>query len=273
MPVSGSFQKSLSKDYKKIWSTFFDKHTIDGILKNRVSDRRRYIEILRKCIPCNRVPIVLEVGCGAGTDVNILKFCCSQITALATDIVFESTVSARTLSCRFDQHVNVFVSDTMCLPLRDQCADLVFSQGLVEHFPAPDLLLMEQSRVLRKGGFLIVNVPQKYTGYTIMKRRQMAKGNWHLGWEREFSAEDLRVLSRDLQLRERAVLGYQYWQSWGEPAFIFRDLYNKFHRRNPLADRQVFRFLRANYEAIWQRLEEKWGHLFMQNIVMAFEKH
>ena len=272
MSAANRFQKKLTEDYEKIWSAFSGKDNFAHILRSRVSSRRRYLEILLKCIPRHRVPVVVEIGCGAGTDVNLLKFRRSQIAALATDIVFDSAAAARTLSGFFDQYIDVFVSDTMHLPLRDECADLVFSQGLLEHFPRPDRVVMEQSRVLRKGGFLIVNVPQKFTGYTVMKRRQMARGQWNLGWEREFSTRDLRALCKGLRLRERVVFGYQYWRSWGEPAFVLRDLYEKFHRRNPLADRPVFGFLRSVYEAFWHALEKKWGHMFMQNIVMVFEK-
>lgn len=272
MSAPNRFQNKLTKDYEKIWSAFSGRDNFAHILRNRVSARRKYLEILLKCIPRHPVPVVLEVGCGAGTEVNILKFRRPKTIALATDIVFDSAAAARSISGLFDQRIDVFVSDTMHLPLRDECANLVFSQGLVEHFPRPDRVVMEQSRVLRKGGFLIVNVPQKYTGYTVMKRRQMARSQWDLGWEREFSAAELRALSRGLRLRERAVLGYQYWRSWREPAFVLRDLYEKFHRRNPLSDRPVFDFLRSVYEAIWLALEKKWGHMFMQNIVMVFEK-
>jgi hypothetical protein len=100
----------------------------------------------------------------------------------------------------------------------------------------------------------------------------MRNGKWQLGWEREFSYADLRKLGQRLGLVEKKVFGYQYFKSWWDLAFVFRDLYNKFDRRNSFRNYAPFPLLKKLYDTLWVRLEKKWGHYFMQNIVIVFEK-
>jgi hypothetical protein len=100
----------------------------------------------------------------------------------------------------------------------------------------------------------------------------MKKDKWELGWETEFSYGDLKKIGRKLGLIEKQIIGYQYWKSWKEPIFVLKDLYDKLNRRNPLKNIQPFPILKRIYDSIWEELEEKWGHYFLQNIVIVFEK-
>ncbi len=55
--------------------------------------------------------------------------------------------------------------------------------------------MREQRRILREGGFLLVDVPQRYSFYTVYKHLQIWMGRWpYGGWEREFSCRELRGL-------------------------------------------------------------------------------
>ena len=100
----------------------------------------------------------------------------------------------------------------------------------------------------------------------------MRKGKWHLGWEIEFSYQDLQEMGRCLGFSQKEVLGYQYWRSWKEPVFVLKDLYDKFHRRNPLRQNEPFNSIKQLYDAVWNKIENKWGHYFMQNIVIVYKK-
>jgi len=172
----------------------------------------------------------------------------------------------------FDNHIEFFLADTRAIPIRDETFDIVYSQGLIEHFSSPFAPLREQIRILAARGILIINVPQKYTGYALMKNRLMREGRWELGWETSFSYRDLRKMGDVLDLIEREVFGYQYWKSWAEPIFVLRDLYDKLDRRFSLSSFKIFASLKNAYDDFWATLETHWGHYFMQNIVIVYQK-
>jgi SAM-dependent methyltransferase len=84
--------------------------------------------------------------------------------------------------------------DALAAPFADGTFDLVYHQGLLEHFRSPAPLLRENYRLLKPGGFLLVDVPQRYHFYTLMKHALMAAGQWFAGWETEFSPSELERL-------------------------------------------------------------------------------
>ena len=55
-------------------------------------------------------------------------------------------------------------------PIESSSVDLVFSDCVVEHLPAPDLFFGEAVRVLRKGGYLCLRTPNVW-GYAAMAAR------------------------------------------------------------------------------------------------------
>jgi hypothetical protein len=105
-----------------------------------------------------------------------------------------------------------------------------------------------------------------------MKKCAMKNRKWDLGWETEFSYADLKNVGRELGLTTKEAIGYQYWKSWKEPVFVLRDLYEKFQRRNPCRAKRFFLLVKKGYDRFWDCLEKKWGHYFMQNIAIVFQK-
>lgn len=92
----------------------------------------------------------------------------------------------------------------------DETFDVVFSQGVLEHFRDPDPVIAEQVRVMKKTGVLIVDVPQTYNPYTLFKKIRMWQGRWPYGWETQYSLPSLRKLARRHGLVATGV------GSWGD---------------------------------------------------------
>jgi len=65
--------------------------------------------------------------------------------------------------------VHPVCADACRMPFREGAFDLVFHQGLMEHFRDPAPLLRENARVLKRGGHLLVDVPQRFHVYTLAK--------------------------------------------------------------------------------------------------------
>ncbi|MCK4828780.1 class I SAM-dependent methyltransferase, partial [bacterium] len=186
-----NYHEKLKHEYDMIWEGYLEKTDHREIRRNRKKGRKVYYDLIRKYIYHFANPKLLELGSGTGIDINVVSENNKSIEAFASDISEKSIRVGLKVASEFQNKIKFFVCDTLRLPLKDNTIHVIFSQGLVEHFRDPLAVITEQKRVLKKAGILIVNVPQKYTGYTLEKKRLMRSGKWQLGWESEFSYRDL----------------------------------------------------------------------------------
>ena len=96
--------------------------------------------------------------------------------------------------------IKTILSNCLHIPLKNNSFDLVFSVGLIEHFAHPLPVIKEQVRLLKKDGYLLIDVPQRYNLYTIVKKIRMLTGSFPFGWETEYSVFDLNKFSSKLKL-------------------------------------------------------------------------
>jgi len=97
--------------------------------------------------------------------------------------------------------------DAFRLPFRDGCFDLVFHQGVLEHFREPGGLLRENVRVLADDGLVLVDVPQTVHPYTILKKLLIVLGAWFAGWETQYTRRSLEALLAANGLEPRRAYG------------------------------------------------------------------
>lgn len=151
---------------------------------------------------------ILEVGCGTsneavelarqGADVFVLDF-----SRPALDIL-RRQADERGVGLLSVQ------ADVEKSPFADSTFDLVYSQGLVEHFLPPDKLMREQVRVVRPGGFVLVDVPQLFSLQAVVKGVLMRFDRWPFGWERDYTEEQLRRLLGRFGLEPVTAYAYGY---------------------------------------------------------------
>lgn len=135
---------------------------------------------------------VLEVGAGTGRDsLRLVSF---GALVFQVDYAESSLAIIRTISKEEGISVHAIQGDAFALPFGDLSFDVVFHQGLLEHFREDEAqkLLRENIRVLKSGGLLLVDVPQRYHIYTILKHILILIDRWFAGWEREFSIRELK---------------------------------------------------------------------------------
>jgi ubiquinone/menaquinone biosynthesis C-methylase UbiE len=138
---------------------------------------------------------VLEVGAGSGRDSIALAQ--SGATIVLLDYSMASLTLAREVARRSGVRPLLVRADALRMPFREGTFDTVFHQGLLEHFRDPMPLLLENVRALRKDGILLVDVPQRYHLYTVLKHALIAMGKWFAGWETEFTIGQLtRIMTR-----------------------------------------------------------------------------
>jgi SAM-dependent methyltransferase len=160
---------------------------------------------------------VLEVGAGSGRDTLAL----AQAGAIGVVLDYSpaSLALVRNLARRQGVPVHLVQADALAMPFRDGAFEVVFHQGLLEHFRDPQPLLVENARVTRRGGRVVVDVPQTFHLYTVMKQVLIAFGAWFAGWETQFTP---RGLERELARAGLAVR--RTYGDWMVPGLWYRVL-------------------------------------------------
>jgi len=195
------------------WETFWeDKQEVGEVYSNA----GRVLEQLSRVLDLKGKK-VLEIGAGTGRDSFPLVEAGAEVTQL--DYAENSLRLLRQIAEKDRIPVHIVGGDTFALPFRDGTFDVVFHQGLLEHFRKPDAerLIRENVRVLKSGGFLLVDVPQRYHLYTVVKHFLIAVNKWFAGWERSFSVNELEGVMRSAGLTP--VHRYGVWMS---PSFVYR---------------------------------------------------
>jgi ubiquinone/menaquinone biosynthesis C-methylase UbiE len=156
---------------------------------------------------------ILEVGAGSGRDSLELQRHGAMVA------VVDYTPSALHLIRRQqagDQLLPI-CGNAFQLPFADGVFDAVFHQGLLEHFRNPLDMVRENARVLKPGGVLLVDVPQRYHYYTPLKHILIGLNRWFAGWETEFSIGELRSMLHAAQLQPVHEYG-----DWCVPNLFYR---------------------------------------------------
>lgn len=159
--------------------------------------------------------IVMEIGAGSGRDLLELARLGARGVVLdyspASLALVKAQADAQGIPVMFVQ------ADATRMPFRDGAIDVSFHQGLLEHFRDPMPLLVENARVTRSGGRMIVDVPQTFHLYTVMKNALILMNRWFAGWETQFTPDQLERLC--------AATGMQVVRTYGDwmvPGLAYR---------------------------------------------------
>ncbi len=167
-----------------VWGRFWDSRgDLDGVY----ASSPRVLEAVVRHLPSGDRR-VLEIGAGTGRDTAALRN--QGFRAIALD----ASPASLALIARSHPALagrGVVGGDALHLPFPDAAFDAVFHQGVLEHFGNPAAFLAENFRVTAPGGLLVVDVPQTYHPWTLLKRVLIRADRWFAGWETEFTIGEL----------------------------------------------------------------------------------
>jgi len=150
---------------------------------------------------------VMEIGAGSGRD--LLELARLGARGIVLDYSPESLALVRDQAKAQGIGVLLVQADATRMPFRDGAIDVSFHQGLLEHFRDPRPLLRENARITRPGGRVLVDVPQTWHLYTVMKNALILANRWFAGWETQFTVGELERLVRESGLE--TVRSYGDW--------------------------------------------------------------
>jgi SAM-dependent methyltransferase len=158
---------------------------------------------------------ILEVGAGSGRDSIELARRGALVTVIdyvpsSLDVVARNAAAAGV-------GISMVCADGTRMPFDEGTFDVVFHQGLLEHFRDPIPLVADNRRVLKPGGHVVIDVPQRWHVYTVGKKIMIALDRWFAGWETEFSIRELSRLVEAQGFRVVARFG-----DWMIPGFFYR---------------------------------------------------
>lgn len=148
----------MEKEWDRVWKRkgFLTKLVDFG----REKYNNYFIRVLEK--KCNKNSKVLEVGCGTASLTLML---CDRIKKL---IGIDISKKALEIAEQNAKNLNVsnaeFIKmDCTKMTFPSKTFDLVWSQGLIEHFKDPLKIVEEKIRVCKKGGHVLISVPYLYS--------------------------------------------------------------------------------------------------------------
>jgi ubiquinone/menaquinone biosynthesis C-methylase UbiE len=203
----------MRESSRDIWQKYWEVHADADEL---YSNEDRIINRLVSSCPIKGQRI-LEVGAGSGRDsVGLVNM---DGRVFVVDYAESSLAVVKREALAAGVEVHLVCGDAVDMPFRDACFDVLFHQGLMEHFRDPSRLLDENKRVLRKGGVILVDVPQRYHVYTVVKHFLILLGKWFAGWETEYTVDSLERLLASRGFRVESSYG-----DWMVPGFFYRGL-------------------------------------------------
>jgi len=195
------------------WDNFWEEKKE---VKEVYSNSDRVVRNLKKIVDV-RGKKILEIGAGTGRDSFPFVELGAEVYQL--DYSVNSLKIMKKIAEEEKMDVKIVGGDTFALPFKDETFDIIFHQGLLEHFrkEKADALLKENIRVLKTGGLLCVDVPQRWHIYTLMKRTLIALNQWFAGWERSFSVPELKSEMEKFGLKTVHTYG-----EWMYPSLLYR---------------------------------------------------
>ena len=186
---------------------------------------------------------ILEVGSGMGRDSIHLTRLGADVTILDNNELALS--QARILAEKYDVEIKTISRDLFIWGKDEKSYDIVFSQGLLEHFMFPLEVLLRKKMFCKVGGYIIADVPQTYHLHTVFKKLLYIFGKWPPGKEHQLTIKDLE---EDFKIAGLPII--DRYGDWSHPNYFKKIFYRLFLGgkeipKKECKDSWLYRYLRT----------------------------
>lgn len=215
-------------EWNDYWATYSTSKAELWMIGERDVVLNKYLDLIDK-----PVKKVLEVGCGFGSNIKLLKSKRSDVEVYTLD-------NSETAIERIKETIpNSYLGDCRETPFEDNQFDLVYSAGLMEHFKDELPFINEMKRIVNTPGYLVTFVPAKISLWQLYQLLHF--GNWQHGYEKAYSYSGLKKLFVENNFKINEISGIDPFSING---FLMKLLNKSF---DPLFKRS---FIKSGYTEI-----------------------
>jgi ubiquinone/menaquinone biosynthesis C-methylase UbiE len=194
---------------REVWEHIWKEKTC-GLSIEQIIERDPYYHLTLSLFPelnkLNKREIYMaEIGCGSG--IRSLAICnyFKNVNLHIFLIDFSpSSIRYAIQNAKLNKvKAEFIIADALNLPFRDRVFDIVYNEGVNEHFDGVERfrIFEEMSRVVRLGGYMIVIVPNAMNlCYRIAKKILEIQGRWRYGLEKPYTLWELKSKFRKFNI-------------------------------------------------------------------------
>lgn len=153
---------------------------------------------------------VIEIGVGTGSLLRMVHET-TRLRVIGLDISRNAIRQAKLRFSPFKSNSSLVLGDVFHLPFRDGSFDVVICLGLIEHFEDSFTPMSNVLKLVKKGGYAFISVPQRASLYAPYKRWQIRRKTWPFGFEKEFTMNELREMCKRAGLSSFKVVGVDFY--------------------------------------------------------------
>lgn len=151
---------------------------------------------------------ILEIGSGTGRFCLALSEKYPNKKIIGIDYTNESIdLSKKGAELKNLKNVEFLQADLFKLPFSDNNFDVVFENGVIEHFYNYPEAIQEMKRVTKKGGQIIINVNNWYCFPKTLEKKVLGK-YYPFGYEKSFKHREIKEVFDECGLKEMEIYAY-----------------------------------------------------------------
>jgi 2-polyprenyl-3-methyl-5-hydroxy-6-metoxy-1,4-benzoquinol methylase len=191
-----SLIKSDKNDQKKEWDSIWGSKNII----NRFVDlgRKLYNGLFLKIIVPHLKDNFCELGCG--TSSLLFQIADYGVNCVGIDYSEQAIKSSEQYKNKHNYHNVKFVRDD-CRDLKiKERFDVVWSQGLLEHFEEPAAIIKQHMKIAKKNGVVIISMPYRYSFFSVwylLTRPKILRKLWPWTDQNLYSKRDLNKIVKE----------------------------------------------------------------------------
>lgn len=153
---------------------YFDKLSVNRNIRTESCPILKYEQEMRQravveLLNLKKDDLILEVGCGNARDV--LVFAMKGVKCIGIDfscgMIKEGKKDIDKIGL---ENIDLFVGSGTNLPFKDESFDKISCSEVIEHIPNYEDAIAEMSRVLNRGGELVITTPNWHSLYGITRK-------------------------------------------------------------------------------------------------------